>query len=137
MDTLGLNIGEVARRADLHTSAIRYYESVGLLPPPRRASGWRRYDSAVLDHLQVIRAARELGFTLDEIRTLLHGFPTNTPPPARWRALARRKLPEVEATIKRATAMQRLLQAGLRCECVRIEDCFLDDCSDDSCETCT
>lgn len=133
----GINIGEVARRAGLHTSAIRFYESAGLLPRPQRVSGWRRYDSGVVDRLRVIRAARDLGFALDEIRTLLNGFPTNTPPPARWRSLAQKKLPEVEAMIQRATDMKYLLEAGLRCECVSIEACFIDGCSPDSCETCS
>jgi MerR family redox-sensitive transcriptional activator SoxR len=121
-----LNIGEIARRAGLQTSAIRYYESIGLLSAPRRIGGWRSYESGVVDRLRLIRVARDMGFTLEEIRTLLEDFPQDTPPSERWRALAAEKLPEVEDMIMRATALKRLLETGLRCECVRIEDCFGD-----------
>lgn len=118
-----LTIGAVARRSGLRASALRYYESAGLLPAPRRVSGQRRYDAAVLERLAVIRVAQEAGFTIAETRTLLHGFAPDTPPPARWHALATRKLPEVEALIARAEGMKRVLEAGLRCECLTLEDC--------------
>jgi MerR family transcriptional regulator, redox-sensitive transcriptional activator SoxR len=124
-----LTIGDVARRVGIRASAIRYYESLGLLPEPPRDGGWRTFDPATISRLQVIRAARDFGFALDEIRQLLDGFAPDTPPPERWRTLAREKLPEVEAGIRRAVALKRLLEAGMRCQCVRIEDCFLDDCS--------
>ena len=122
------SIGEVARRAGLRQSAIRHYESVGLLPEPERASGWRRYTADTVERLQVIRAARDLGFALEEIRTLLYEFEPNTPPPERWRALAAEKLPAIDALINRALAMKHLLLAGLRCQCTRIEECFLEGC---------
>ncbi len=125
----GLGIGEVARQVGIRQSAIRYYESIGLLEPPERRGGWRLYEPAVVDRLQVIRTARELGFTIDEIRLLLDGFSPDTPPSERWRALAREKLPEVDVAIRRATALKRILAAGMSCQCVRIEDCFLEDCS--------
>lgn len=123
----GLNIGEVARRAGIQPSAIRYYESVGLVSEPLRIGGWRSYPTDVLDRLRLIRTARGLGFTLEELHTLLDGFSADTPPSERWRALAAEKLPAVEDLIFRAQAMKRLLETGLRCECIRIEDCFSDD----------
>jgi MerR family redox-sensitive transcriptional activator SoxR len=122
-------IGEVARRTGLAQSAIRYYETEGLLPSPGRRGGKRAYAPAVVDQLTVIRMARELGFSLDDIRTLLRGFSPETPPPERWHALARVKLPEVEATIQRAQAMKRLLEKGLRCDCVSVADCVVHDCN--------
>ena len=124
-----ISIGEVAKGTGVSQSAIRYYESLGLLSEPPRSGGWRRYDGTVIERLRVIRVARELGFTLDEIKVLLEGFSAETPPPERWRALAARKLPEVEAMARRALAMKALLDAGLGCACVRIEDCFLDGCA--------
>ena len=66
-----LTIGEVARRAGLKTSAIRYYESVGLLPEAPRESGQRRYGDDTLRRLQVIDVAKRAGFSLDEARVLL------------------------------------------------------------------
>ena len=65
-----LTIGQVAARAGLNTSHIRYYERVGVLPKPERASGQRRYDDEVLHRLAIIGVAQRAGFTLDEIRDL-------------------------------------------------------------------
>ena len=127
----GLGIGEVARRVGVRPSALRYYEGIGLLPRPERANGRRRYDGEVLrdvlDRLAVVRVAQQAGFTITEIGVLLDGFSEDTPPSERWRVLAREKLPEVEALVERALGMKRLLERGLRCECLRIEDCDLID----------
>ena len=73
--------------------------------------------------------ALDLGFSLREIRTLLDGFSADTPPATRWQQLARRKLPEVDALVKRAAAMKQLLEKGLRCDCVTIGDCIAYDCN--------
>ena len=124
-----MSIGEVARSAGVRPSALRYYEGVGLLPPPERANGRRRYDGEllreVLDRLEVVRVAQQAGFTISEIRTLLEGFSDNTPPSERWRLLAQDKLPEVEVLLERALGMKDLLERGLRCECLRLEECSL------------
>ena len=67
-----LNIGKVAKACDVSVQAIRYYEREGLLEAPSRtASGYRQYSSAAVKRLRFIRRAKELGFTLDEIRNLL------------------------------------------------------------------
>ena len=124
-----MSIGEVARRAGVNPSALRYYEGVGLLPPPERENGRRRYNGEVLrevlDRLAVVRVAQQAGFTISEIRTLLDGFSEDTAPSERWRILAQDKLPEVEALVERALSMKDLLERGLRCECLRLEDCAL------------
>src|SRR3712207_8005333 len=78
-------------RAGIRPSALRYYESVGLLPAPQRVGGQRRYGAAVLDQLAVLRPAQQAGLTMVEIRTLLHGFTADTPPPARWRGVGQGK----------------------------------------------
>ncbi|HZG67579.1 MAG TPA: MerR family transcriptional regulator [Herpetosiphonaceae bacterium] len=122
-----LTIGEVARRAGIRRSAIRYYESVGLLPVPARANGHRRYDHSILQRLAVVHLAQQAGFTVAEIQTLLHGFAADTPPAERWEALARRKLEEVDVLIQRAQRMKEVLELGLRCGCLRLEDCVLVD----------
>jgi MerR family redox-sensitive transcriptional activator SoxR len=124
-----MSIGEVARSAGVRPSALRYYEGVGLLPPPERANRRRRYDGEllreVLDRLEVVRVAQQAGFTISEIRTLLDGFSEDTPPSERWRLLAQDKLPEVEVLLERALGMKDLLERGLRCECLRLEECSL------------
>ena len=124
-----MSIGEVATVTGLSQSAIRYYESEGLIAAPARRGGKRNFAPEVVDAVRVIRMARELGFSLEDIRTLLNGFSTNTAPPVVWQQLARRKLPEVNELIQRASAMKRLLEKGLRCNCVTVQDCILYDCN--------
>jgi MerR family redox-sensitive transcriptional activator SoxR len=118
----------VAERAGVATSAIRYYESVGLLPPADRVGGQRRYRQPVLDQLAFIRVAQSLGFTLAEIVALFGpADATAEPLPERWRALARRKIEDVDALMHRAEGMRRLLYRGLsRCDCPTREECI--DC---------
>jgi MerR family redox-sensitive transcriptional activator SoxR len=118
-----LTISAVAQQAGIRASAIRYYEGIGLLPPPRRINGRRRYDSSVLDLLGVIKFAQQAGFTIEEVRTLFHGFEAQVPASKRWRTLCVEKLPEVEALILRAMAMKRLLEQALECDCLTLEDC--------------
>jgi MerR family redox-sensitive transcriptional activator SoxR len=119
----GMSIGEVAQRAGLEPSAIRYYESAGLLPAPARVSGRRRYDEDVLEWLSLIALAREAGFTIAEIRQLVSGFAPGTRPAERWRTLATRKLAEVDAMVARAERMRAVLRVALDCGCFRLEDC--------------
>jgi MerR family transcriptional regulator, redox-sensitive transcriptional activator SoxR len=119
-----LTIGEVAKQAGIRASAIRYYESVEVLPAPRRINGHRRYDSSVLERLAVIQIAQQAGFTVAEIRTLFNGFTPETPASARWEALAQQKLVEVDALIRRAQAMKQVLEEGLlRCRCLTLDEC--------------
>lgn len=118
-----LAIGEVARRAGIRPSALRYYESIELLPPPRRVGGRRRYDETTVGMLKIIQLAQSAGFSVAEIGTLLHGFEPDTPPAARWQPLARKKLRELDELIAHAEEMKRILATGLNCGCLRLEDC--------------
>ena len=118
-----LTIGQVAEQVGVKASAIRYYEEVGLLPAPARVSGQRRYDDGVLRTLTLIRGAQRAGFTIAEIRTLLHGFPEGTAPAERWRDLAGRKLSEVDELIEQARETRWLLERALRCECASLDEC--------------
>ena len=128
-----LSIGQVARQAGLRPSAIRYYESIAVLPAPRRVGGQRRYDRAVLDHLAFIQVAQRLGFTLQEIYFLFHNQDESAPLSERWRELASHKLADVEALIQQATGVQQLLKQGLRCGCVDLADCI--HCVVSNCDT--
>ena len=118
-----MTIGEVARQVGIATSAIRYYEEIGLLPTPTRVNGRRRYDWSAVQRLCVIEYAQQAGFTLGEIRELFFGFAVGTHPRERWEALARRKLAELEEQRGRIRAMESLLREGLRCGCLTIEEC--------------
>jgi MerR family redox-sensitive transcriptional activator SoxR len=118
-----LAIGEVARRAGIRPSALRYYESIGLMPAPRRVNGRRRYDQGTVQMLKVVQLAQQAGFSVAEIQTLLHGFAPDTPPAARWQPLAQQKIAELDALVERAQQMKRILETGLHCGCLRLEDC--------------
>lgn len=120
-----LTIGAVARQAGIRPSALRYYESIGLLPAARRVNGRRRYGPSTLQQLTVLRFARQAGFSIAELQTLFHGFSPETPPAARWQALAEQKLGELDALIERAQQMRAVLKAGLGCGCLRLEDCLI------------
>ncbi len=120
-----MTIGEIARHAGLRPSALRYYESIGLLPRPRRVSGARRYDPDVLKLLAGVRFAQRAGFTVGEIKRLFYGFPSSAAPAERWRALAERKLSELDDLIRGAHEMQAVLREGIRCGCASFEECTL------------
>jgi MerR family redox-sensitive transcriptional activator SoxR len=100
----GLSIGDVARRAGLQPSAIRYYERIGLLPKPPRAGGRRRYDADILERLAMVRFAKQVGFRVAEVKILLGGV-VGRPPPEQWRKLAHAKISDIERLITHATAM--------------------------------
>ncbi len=119
------SIGEVARRAGIRPSAIRYYEGVGLLPEPRRRNGRRRYGPDVLTRLTVVRMAQEAGFSVAEIQALVHAFPEDTAASLRWRAFAERKIGEMDAIIARAQRMRGVLEESMRCNCATFDDCAL------------
>ncbi|HEU5198797.1 MAG TPA: MerR family transcriptional regulator [Ktedonobacterales bacterium] len=121
-----LTISEVARQAGIRASAIRYYESVGLLPLPQRVSGQRRYQADILRRLAFIQAAQAVGFSVADMQTLVHELDGDTPLSARWQSLARRKLAEVDTLIQRAQGMRQMLEQGLQCGCPDLEDCI--DC---------
>ena len=118
-----LRIGQIADAAGLRTSAIRYYEAAGLLRAPDRVNGRRRYDESVLEELAVIRLAQAAGFSVAEIRTLMHGFARPTPASERWRKLATTKLDEIEARLADLEGMRRVLESLVRCKCPTLEDC--------------
>jgi DNA-binding transcriptional MerR regulator len=118
-----LRIGEVARRAGVAASTLRYYEAEGLLPRAPRSGGHRVYPESILQRLALIALAKEAGFTVAEIRRLLSGFSRRTPPGQRWRKLAESKAAELDRRIEEARRMKAVLQAVGRCECPTLDDC--------------
>jgi MerR family redox-sensitive transcriptional activator SoxR len=118
------SISEVARQAGLRPSAIRYYEQIGLLPPAQRINGRRHYDASILYRLAILQRARQLGFTLDEIRQLFFGFGNSTRVSERWRKLSRRKLTELENLMDGIKEVRRLLQRMMQnCRCETLDQC--------------
>jgi MerR family redox-sensitive transcriptional activator SoxR len=130
----GLTISQIARQVDLRPSAIRYYERIGILPAAQRSSGQRRYDETVLYKLAVIKRARQIGFTLEDIRRLFFGFRTNAPAAERWRKLSQQKLAELETLVGHIQTIQGLLRNQGNCKCTKLDQCgkamFLKSCEE-------
>jgi MerR family transcriptional regulator, redox-sensitive transcriptional activator SoxR len=119
-----LHISEVARQVGLRPSAIRYYEQIGLLPPAQRVSTQRRYDTTALYRLAIIQRARQLGFTLHEIRQLFFGFGNAARASERWQKLSQRKLAELDSLMDGIKAVRRLLKKMMRnCRCETLDQC--------------
>jgi MerR family redox-sensitive transcriptional activator SoxR len=147
-DSREWTIGEVAQRVGLATSALRYYEAAGLLPPPERQQGQqgqqgpggqegparrrhahRRYDETVFLRVALIQVAQAGGFSVLALALFVGGVGCAETPLAttseRWRELAEDKLPRIEAVIARASEMKHLLETGLAQGCVPWNACAL------------
>ena len=128
----GLQRAELARRTGANFETVRYYEKVGLLPPPpRTASGYRSYDDTHERRLSFVLRARELGFSLDEIRALLRLADEREQPCTEASRLAASHLAEVRAKIADLRRMERVLKDvvarcgdGTRPDCPLIETLF-------------
>ena len=120
-----LSIGEVAKRTGIRASALRYYEEVGVLPATARVGGRRRYGPDIVQRIDVLQFAQQAGFTLEEIKTLFHESGAEMPLSFRWRSLAQKKLDELDVLAGRIMRMRRALELGLKCGCIRVEDCTL------------
>jgi redox-sensitive transcriptional activator SoxR len=120
-----LSIGEVAREAGVSVSAIRFYERSGLLPIAERVGGRRRFGPEAVERLQVINIAKQAGFSLEEVRALLDSIDGGAPAHQELQVLAARKLPEMDALIRRAQAMRRWLEVASGCGCDSLDACAL------------
>ncbi|OBF54698.1 MerR family transcriptional regulator [Mycobacterium sp. E3251] len=115
-----LTIGEVARQAGVAATTLRYYEQIGLVPPPGRLGGQRRYDDSVLARLEVIRLCKSAGFALEEIQLL---FADDAPGRPASRALAEAKLAEIDAQMESLAQARAVIEWGMRCTCPSIDAC--------------
>ena len=120
-----MSIGEIAARAGVKTSHIRYDERVGVLPAAERASGRRRYSEDVLHRLAIIDIAQRAGFTLDDIRDLTGPGNTKARAGERIRALAEHKLPDIDRLSARAIAVKAWLEVAATCGCETVDVCEL------------
>jgi len=114
-----LTIGELARRAGVTTSALRYYEELGLLPAPTRISGQRRYPASASRCVAAILLYSDAGFTLAEQKALL--APREGTPG--WKQLAQRKIAQLDEQIARAQAAREAISHGLSCPHEDITQC--------------
>lgn len=118
-----MTIGDLAAKAGVAASSVRYWERIGILPEPARISGQRRYSEDDIHRLAVLRLARTCGFHLDEIRHLIHGFSPKTPAFRRWQLLATKKKVELNKQIARLRAMRRIVDRVSDCRCVDLSHC--------------
>ena len=115
MGQKGIPIGELSRRTGCNIETIRYYERIGLLPSPDREGRYRRYGDADVHRLAFVRRARELGFTLDEVRALLElSAMDGRSACAEVREISVAHLVSVRARIADLRAMERVLTAAIR-----------------------
>lgn len=117
---MALTIGDVARRAGVAPTTLRYYEQIGLLIAPERVGGQRRYDESALSRLEVIRMCKIAGFALEEIAVL---FADDAPGRPRSRALAGAKLAEIDTQMATLARARQIIEWGMACTCPSIDAC--------------
>jgi len=121
-----LTIGEVAERAGVATSALRYYEKEGLIESTRTDGGQRRYHRDVLRRIAFVRAAQRVGLTLDEIREALSSLPDGRNPTQRdWERLSRSWRPLLDRRIAEMEHLRDRLDACIGCGCLSLKVCAL------------
>lgn len=120
-----LSIGALAKATDVKVTTIRFYEQIGLLPQPSRAANDRRiYDERTLSRLAFIKHARQLGFAVDAIRTLLQLSDDPEQPCEQANILAAEQLAAVDSKIARLQALRGELQRVVSAACQgRVSDC--------------
>ncbi|MEV0385699.1 MerR family transcriptional regulator [Nonomuraea sp. NPDC050643] len=115
-----LTIGELATRTGVATSALRYWEELGLFPAPARISGQRRYPPSAVELVGVVVLLREVGFTLREIKAFIA---SRSPAGDGWRELYQRKLTELDQRIAQAQVARTVIAHGLACPHQDIFEC--------------
>jgi MerR family redox-sensitive transcriptional activator SoxR len=118
-----LRIGPLARSLGVSPSALRYYEKVGLIPPPARISGRRAYPSRIRGRIRIILLGRAAGFSIAETRAFLSGYPADVAPSKRWQGLARQKLCEIDTQMRQLRRMKAILRSNFQCDCPSLDDC--------------
>lgn len=121
-----LTIGQLAERAGIATSALRYYESRGLIESTRTSGNQRRYERSTLRTVSVIRAAQEVGLTLDEIGHALDALPGGrTPTKTDWSRMAKSWRLEIDRRISELEALRDDLGDCIGCGCLSLRSCAL------------
>lgn len=119
-----LPVGEIARRSGFAESAIRYYESLGLVAATRTAGNQRRFQRSTLRRLAFIRAARNVGLSLDEVAMALRSLPEGrTPTRADWSRLSRHWRQRLDDQIAALTALRDGLDSCIGCGCLSLQRC--------------
>ena len=126
-----LTIGHLAERAGVATSAIRFYESKGLITSVRTVGNQRRYEQSTLRRVAFIRTAQQVGLSLEEIGAALATLPDGrTPTRADWRRLSRAWRGRLDEQIARIEALRDRLDGCIGCGCLSLKTCALSNPGD-------
>jgi len=126
-----LTIGELGRRAGIAPSALRYYEELGLITSTRTSSGQRRFERSTLRRIAFVRAARNVGLTLEEIAAALATLPEGrTPTRADWVRLSRGWQARLDEQIAALQALRDDLGSCIGCGCLSMRRCALSNPAD-------
>ena len=126
-----LTVGEVSRRIGFAPSALRYYERIGLVPATRTSGGQRRYERSVLRRLAFIRAARNIGLSLDEVAAALNSLPQGrSPNRADWSRLSRGWRRRLDEQIEALQALRDGLDSCIGCGCLSLRRCAISNPAD-------
>lgn len=122
-----LSVGEVAARAGVAPSAVRFYESKGLITSHRNAGNQRRFHRGVLRRVAFIKVAQNVGLSLDDIAQALDELPHGeaVPTKADWQRLSESWRPRLELQIERLTRLRDNLDGCIGCGCLSLESCAL------------
>ncbi|HEY0951808.1 redox-sensitive transcriptional activator SoxR [Nocardioides sp.] len=121
-----LTIGQLAERAGVAPSALRFYESEGLIESLRTAGNQRRYPRATLRRVAFIRSAQRVGLSLEEIHDALRRLPAGrTPSKADWASLSRSWRPRLDEQIERLQRLRDTLDSCIGCGCLSLRSCAL------------
>lgn len=121
-----VTIGELARRAGVATSALRYYEQLGLISARRTAGGQRRYSRATLRRVAFIRAAQAVGLSLDEVHAALARLPDErTPNKTDWNKVSATWIRRIDERITELERLRETLNSCVGCGCLSLRTCRL------------
>lgn len=121
-----LTIGQLAERAGVATSAIRFYEEKGLVRSTRTTGNQRRYPQSTLRRVAFIRAAQRVGLRLEEVAEALSTLPDNrTPTKADWHRISKEWKPRLEEQIRRIRLLEQRLDSCIGCGCLSLKSCSL------------
>jgi len=121
-----LSIGELANRTGLAITAIRFYESEGLLEPTRNAGGQRRFKRGDIRRLAFVKISQNLGFSLAEIRTAMSSLPDGRTPTKRdWERLSKHFAGQIDERIAGLIQLRENLSGCIGCGCLSLSSCKL------------
>jgi DNA-binding transcriptional MerR regulator len=118
-----VKIGDVAKRLDIPSSTIRYYEKKGLINPPKRVSGKREFSTSALVTLRFIQLCQAAGFTIVEIRSLLEHYAEDSSKSGLWQPAVETKRTEIRKQIDELKQVDAVLGELMKCRCESIEQC--------------